>query len=641
MAAATDRITRGNIALGWPQWIASLAERSQAEVPGFSRTQLDRGGSTRSFVLFCSPEGPRPIYSSAGDRSVVFEGNLYNASDLATRLEIPERASDTAFILQRAYERWAEDFISELRGIFSLVLWDEGRDTLIAARDALGIYPLFFARGSQELLVSTSVDALLKHPQVSRRVNRVAIVDYLTDSWPRLQDTFYESVKRVPPGSVMRSRRGSESVSRYWNPKIVEKESDWIEDDDGARFDQLLTQAVDRALEYGPTGIFVSGGLDSVGVAAVAADRTAARGLPTPQALSIAFQNSEADEEERQRAVAQQLGLPQLMVPFEDPSNPKGSLRQALELNLVSSFPVLNIWLPRYNYLAERGKEMGCRAILTGTGGDEWLGLSPYLAGDMLRSLDFVGFYRLWLIIRRSFNQTPLKQAWILFWRFGMRAMLRAATIQQLQRISPDTLAAIRRRKRAKSLPAWLVLDSELEQQVLDRFVTSETITTRDPGIYGLYFAESRLSLDHSLVSWEFEEGFENSRRLGIRYIHPYCDKELIEILWRTAPSLLTRGGRAKGLLRESVSRRFPGLGFETQKKVEVLGFFASIVRKESPGIWKELGGAKALAKLGIIDAAGVDTMLQTMFTSGIRKHVEASKAFFFMNLEYWLRSRI
>ncbi len=640
MAAATDRITRGSIALGWPQWIASLAKRSQAEVAGFSRTQLDRGGSTSSFVLFCSTEGPRPIYGSAGNRAVVFEGNLYNASDLATRLEIPERASDISLILLRAYERWAEDFISELRGVFGLVFWDEGRDTLIAARDALGIYPLFFARGSQELLVSTSVDALLKHPQVSRRVDRASIVDYLTDSWPRLQDTFYESVKRVPPGSMMRSRRGSESVGRYWNPKIVEKESDWIEDDDGARFDQLLTQAVDRSLEYGPTGIFLSGGLDSVGVAAVAADRAAARGLPTPQALSIAFRNSEANEEERQRSVARQLGLPQLMVPYEDPSNAEGSLRPALELNKVSSFPVMNVWLPRYNYLAERGKELGCRAILTGTGGDEWLGLSPYLAGDMLRSLDFGGFYRLWHITRRSFNQSPLKQAWVLAWRFGLRPMLRAATIQRLNRFSPAILASIRRRNLSKSLPPWLTLDSDLARQISDRFVTSETFTTRDPGGYGLYFAESRLSLDHPLVSWEFEEAFENCRRLGIRYIHPYCDKELIEILWRTAPSLLTRGGRAKGLLRESVSRRFPALGFENQKKVEVLGFFASIVRKEGPSIWRELGGAKALAELGIVDSAGVDTTLQTMFTSGIKKHAQASKAFFFMNLEYWLRSR-
>src|SRR5258708_8092060 len=307
MAAATDRIANRSFPLGWPQWIASLAERSPADVPGFFRTKLDEGGSTRSFSLFCSTEGPQPIYASSGERAVVFEGDLYNASDLATRMAIPERAYDTAFVLLRAYERWAQDFISELRGIFGLVFWDRSRDALIAARDAVGMYAVYVGRGSQELVVSTCADALLRHSQVSRRINRAVVVEYLTDSWPRLQDTFYEAVKRVPPGSMMRSQHGSESVNRYWNPKIVEKESDWIEEDDSARFDHLLTAAVDRSLDGGQPGIFLSGGLDSVGGAAVAADLAAARGLPPPQALSIAFLNSEADVQERQRAVARPL----------------------------------------------------------------------------------------------------------------------------------------------------------------------------------------------------------------------------------------------------------------------------------------------------------------------------------------------
>lgn len=641
MAAATDRIAGRSIPLGWPQWIVSLAERSPSEVPGFFRTKLDQGGSTRSFSLFCSNEGPQPIYASSGDRAVVFEGNLYNAFDLATRLEIPERASDTAFVLLRAYERWAQDFISELRGVFGLVFWDRSRDTLIAARDAIGIYPMYFARGSQELVLSTSTEALLKHSQVSRRVDRATVVDYLTDSWPRLQDTFYEAVKRVPPGSMMRSRHGSESVNRYWNPKIVEKESDWLEEDDTARFDQLLTEAVDRSLDGGPTGIFLSGGLDSVGVAAVATDLTAARGLPPLQALSIAFRNSEADEEERQRAVARRLGLPQLVVPYQDLSSAEGSLRPALELNRVSSLPVMNMWLPRYNYLAERGKELGCRTILTGTGGDEWFGVSPYLAGDMLGSLDLVGFNRLRLMMRRSFNQSPFKQAWDLTWRFGLRPVLRAATIQRLQRMSPGALLAIRRRKFRKSLPPWFAMDSDLSKQMADRFATSETFVSRDPGAYGLYSAECRVSLDHPVVSWEFEEAFENSRRLDIRYIHPYCDLKLIELLWRTPPSVLARGGRAKGLLRESVARRFPGLGFETQKKVGVAGFFASIVTREGPGIWKELGGAKALEQLGIVDSARVNARMQQMLALGTKKYSLASKAFAVMNVEYWLQPRI
>jgi asparagine synthase (glutamine-hydrolysing) len=637
MAAATDRIA---VPRGWPRWIVSLAERSPAEVPGFFRAQLDQRSPARSFSLFCSTEGPEPVYASANNHAVVFEGNLYNASDLATRLEIPDRASDVAFILIRAYERWSDDFISQLRGIFGLVFWDRARDTLIAARDALGIYPMYFARGGQELVLSTSADALLKHRQVSRRVNRAAVVDYLTDSWPRLQDTFYEAVKRVPPGSMMRSRHGSESVNRYWNPKIVEKESDWIDQEDAARFDTLLTQSVDRSLDDGQTGIFLSGGLDSVSVAAVAADLTAARGRSPVQALSIAFRNSEADEESRQRAVARQLGLPQLVVPYEDPASSRGSLRPALELSEISTSPVMNTWLPRYNYLAERARELGCRTILTGTGGDEWFGVSPYLAGDMFRSLDFLGVYRLRRMMRRSFTQAPLKQAWELAWRFGLRPLIRAEIVQQLQRMSPAALAAVRRRNFRKSLPPWLAMDSELSRQTSERYAMSETFIGREPGAYGLYFAECKLSLDHPVTSWELEESFENGKRLGMRYAHPYCDLDLANLLWRTAPSVLARGGHAKGLLREAVSRRFPGLGFDTQKKVTVTRLFASIMRREGPSIWSELGGAKALSQLGIVDPDRVNAMMSETLATGTN-HARATKGFVLLNLEYWLRPRI
>lgn len=638
MAAATDRIA---VPRGWPQWIVSVAERSATEVPGFFRAQLDQRGPARSFNLFCSTEGPQPIYACAGNHAVVFEGNLYNASDLATRLEISERASDVAFVLIRAYERWSEDFISELRGVFGLVFWDRGRGVLIAARDALGIYPMYFARGGQELLLSTSADALLKHSQISRRLNRAAVVDYLTDSWPRLQDTFYEAVRRVPPGSMMRSQHGSESVIRFWNPRAVENDSDWVDEDEAARFDQMLSAAVNRALDDGHAGIFLSGGLDSVGVAAIAADLTAARGLPPPQALSIAFRNSEADEEDRQRAVARQLGLPQLIVPYQDPSSGEGSLRPVFELNRVCSFPLMNPWLPRYNYLAERAKELGCRTILTGTGGDEWFGVSPYLAGDLVRSLDLPALNRLRLITRRSFKQSPLKQAWQIAWRFGLRPMIRAEVVQILQGMIPDALAAVRRRHFHKSLPSWLTMDSELSRQTSDRFATSETFIGREPGKYGLYFAESRLTLNHPVTAWEFEEMFENCRRLNIRYIHPYYDLDFVELLWHTAPSVLTHGGYSKGMLRQSVARRFPGLGFETQKKVEVISFFSSIVTREGASIWKELGGAKALGQLGLVDDDRINAVFPEMLASGTKKPAHASKAFALMNLEYWLRPRI
>lgn len=575
----------------------------------------------------------------ADGRAVVLEGTLHNAAALAARLEFEDFAGDDAALVLRAYERLGADFLAALRGIFALVLWDAPRDTLLVARDQTGMHPCFYATAGAHFLVSSSAETLLRHPGVSPEVNRAALFDYIVDSWPSLRETFYARVNRVPPGSVLRWRGTDEAIYRYWDPRPVRSDSDWNDESQAHHFEELLEAAVARYVERSPAGIFLSGGLDSVSVAAFAADLARQQGKPAPWALSMAFRNSEANEEERQRAVAQQLGLPQEFLGFQD--SPTGFLRPTLELSGQMEFPLLNMWLARYSQLAEIGRQHGCRIVLTGTGGDEWLGITPMLAADLIRSGDFAGLYRLWSITQRSFERTPLNQVWILGWRCGLRAILRDVTISGLERLSPAALAAIRRRRLFAAMPAWLMPDDALRKQVGDRIEHNETSRTQDPGPFGIYFSEARLALDHPIISWELEETFENGRRMGMRFLHPYWDPDLIEMLWRMPPSLLARGGRMKGLVREVVARRFPDLGFERQKKVEVKGLFFSILAKEAPAMWREMGGAKALSALGLAEHSRLDSEFFAALSAGSGSYQRACRLFDIMNMETWLRKRL
>jgi hypothetical protein len=87
-----------------------------------------------------------------------------------------------------------------------------------------------------------------------------------------------------------------------------------------------------------------------------------------------------------------------------------------------------------------------------------------------------------------------------------------------------------------------------------------------------------RSGLGHPLVAMELEELFEQSRRLGVRVLQPFWDAALVEFLYRTPPAMLNQTGRSKGLVRDTVARRFPRLGFETQLKVTATRFGRSVI---------------------------------------------------------------
>jgi asparagine synthetase B (glutamine-hydrolysing) len=638
MAASAASMQASPKDQGWPRWVASLADGAAADVPGHRRIALGRSDAPRRLNLFCELGQSEPRVAASANCALVFEGFLYNGAELAEELAIAGRLTDDASILLEAYRRWGEEFLDRLRGIFALLLWDGDRDIFLCVRDALGNHPLFFGKGSRELVVSTSLDAVVRHPAISPELNRPAIANYFMDSFPKLGETFYADIERIPPGCALRACRGAQAVYRYWDPHRRKLASGWITEDETGLFDDLLSRAVERFFDFGPLGIYLSGGLDSVSIAAIATDLSSRRGVPPPHALSLIFP-TEANEESVQKAVGTQLGLAQDLVPFRAASGDRGVLAPVLELSARMSQPLQNYYLGVYNCLAGLGKRRGCRAILTGNGGDEWLGVSPLLAADLLRDLDFRGLYTLWHQTQRSFRPRPFRHiAPRLIWNFGLRTLLRDRALRTLDKLSPSALRALRRRRLRRLVQPWQRIDSELWREVSRRAEAVETDRTREPAEYGAYIAESRRGLDHPLVSWDLEEVFENGKQLGVRFLQPYMDAELVEMLYRTPPALLNRGGLTKGLVRETVAKRFPGLGFDRQRKIDLIKFFPSIMRTEGPAAWRSMGGAKTLVAMGLADRERINSWVQTVFRSD--DHPVAFRLWLMMTMESWLRER-
>lgn len=627
--------TRPAFASGW--WVASFgSEGTSGDAKEFGA--LARGADGRTLGLAGDPADCRPAHAETNSCAVIFDGVLYNRAELLAAVGSVASAANDALLILRAYERWGEEVFHKTKGAFALIIWDSARRTLLCARDPIGTCPLFYAVRDHELLLSVSAEALVKHARVPTAVNRAVIAEHFCQRWLDAEETWLANVKRVLPGHVLRVAE-SQQTYRYWDPAPPGTEVDWVREEELGHFDDLFDQAVTRFLELGRAGIFLSGGLDSVSVAAVAADVCRRRHAQPLLALSLAFPHPDANEEVIQCQVARTLGLEHLLVPLSDTYGADGLLNAGLALSSQSPMPTLSLWRPGYHYLASEARRRGCQVILTGAGGDEWLAVGPSYAADLLRTFNLAGLYRLTRNLLSSYQVPPHRALRTILWTYGARPIIGSGLRPLLRRTAPDLLRWHRRQRLTQSEPIWIAPDPALRRELnqrVERYVERQ-MHESDPSSY--YLSEVREGLYHPLVAIELEEAFETGRCLGLRKCAPFEDSDMVDFLFRTPPEFLNRGGRSKGLVRESLIRRFPQLGFERLRKVTGAKFYRSVILGEAWGAWQGLGGIRSLAELGIIDGPALRSNVQAII-SGARPDRDAWFIWHALNFEAWARPR-
>ena len=205
---------------------------------------------------------------------IVFNGEIYNFPALRQQLidkghQFRSR-SDTE-VLVHGYEQWGIDFVEKLNGIFAFALWDVKRQLLHLVRDRYGVKPLYFSRQGRRLIFASEIKSILCDPLVQRRIDPQALLSYVKFRYCPEPLTLFEQIEKVPPGHYITF--GSESVSahRFYrqvfsSPPLDGSESKWAE-----QLRQLLFQTVERQMISDvPVGLFLSGGVDSGGLLAIA-----------------------------------------------------------------------------------------------------------------------------------------------------------------------------------------------------------------------------------------------------------------------------------------------------------------------------------------------------------------------------------
>ena len=251
--------------------------------------------------------GQQPMLSVSGTNALVFNGEIYNYRELRLELERSgatfRTQSDTEVILQ-LYERYGDRLVDHLRGMFAFALWDGARDRMVFARDRIGKKPLYHAMLNGSLYFSSSLSSL-RAAMPSRPALDVTAVDaFMTLGYIPAPRTVYAGVKKLEAGTVMVVERGEISVRSFWHladePMFAGTFDEAVD-----ALDELLGTAVDIRLRSDvPLGVFLSGGIDSSLVTAVAARRSPT----TLRTFTIAFDDAAFDESGYAARVAEHLG---------------------------------------------------------------------------------------------------------------------------------------------------------------------------------------------------------------------------------------------------------------------------------------------------------------------------------------------
>ena len=616
-----------------PQWYAlvnresqdALADRSAAHQKG-NRLTVYQGTSWQKMLCF----GPDDLDTA------FFEGYLFDREPLISRLDLPDTA-DYVQIVAQAYLRWGVDMFEHLDGAYLAAIWDEEKQRFVIGHDGLSKHPVYYTISNEGFWFASNILALAHSGAVEPVLNRLSLARRLVLQHPLAGQTFFANIRRLLPGSFLTyCPDGSTSEHRYWQPIPEEWESYYSEEQVLGEYREVLQSAVDRTMVVGGDGILLSGGVDSISVAILATKYTSERNLPPVSAcvgtLPPGF--SSTSESELQGPVAHALGMPFEPSDATQWLNGESMLWRSLAETTQLPGPTHIYWTGAYMGFYRLLRANGHRMLLSGSGGDEWLGVHEAIAADYVRKLSIGRLNRLIRMRQRQDLISRSRAAERILWHAGIKRHLASYRALILPTRTENNL---RSRIRAQ-IPPWLILDNslrdELVSSIYDSYTHPVTKEGRKPGSY--YWHALRSSFQNPWMTYEMERRFQVSGCVGIRLSSPFHDRQVIDFFRRVDPQTLLYAHRSKGLLRNLAAENLPGLGLERQAKTygNLDAAFTTVSLKQQLEPVGRLAGSKRVDGAGLVDGQIYESAL---FDSAGNSVTEMVTLFAVMSTESWL----
>ena len=371
---------------------------------------------------------------------IVADARIDDRSSLAAKLGIAPLptppftpathvVTDVELIL-RAYLQWGGDCVRHLLGDFGFVIWDAGRQQLLAARDHFGVKPIYYSKIGNCFLISNTLNCLRQHPQVSNRLNEAAIGDFLLfDTNYNLETTVFSDIQRLPAAHTLAiSPASGLQTQRYWTLTAPEQIRYRQPQEYLDRFQDEIGTAVGDRLRSQRVASFLSGGLDSTTIAATALSVAARRSQQLDlKAFTTVYDRLMPDRERHySRLAADALGLSIDYLVADDYELYRDQQDPAFPMPEPENNPLQRLHWDRLQRVATHS-----RVVLCGQGGDE--ALLPMTVLEMCQTMPLAD-------VLLDTLQTYFRHGMRPSWGSGLLAFLRRAPAAERNQY-PDWLA--------------------------------------------------------------------------------------------------------------------------------------------------------------------------------------------------------
>ncbi len=547
--------------------------------------------------------GAQPLAVDGGRHQIIYNGELYNYVELRRELESRGHAfstsSDTEVLLRQLVVDGVQG-LQRFNGMFAFAWWDRDIRVLTLARDRIGIKPLYYAVVGGELIFGSELKALLRHPAIGRRISPLSVSKYLTFGYIPAPHTIFEGVHKLEPGHWLQFSEQGLRKGCYWDlPMEDNPVSPGNLDELSEELRAILGDAVAKHLRSDvPVGVFLSGGIDSSALVALAAGKVPGK-LHT---FSVGFEEASYDESPYARMVAERYGTEHHHEVLS--SQRAVSMLPGVMGILDEPFGDASI-LP--TYLLSQFTARHVKVVLGGDGGDElFAGYPSFQAHVAMEKLSVLPVT--WrLALTRLARYLPVSHRYASM-DFLLQQFFKGAGISPEIRFFLWMGAYGNELKRSVLAPA--LQDSLVRQNPFEDVINYVRQSGLNSDFQRILYLCMKLYLQDGILTKVDRASMANSLEVRV----PMLDYQFVEFACRLPSVFKLKGMTTKYILKRAMRDLLPPAIIKRRKAGFMIPL-ASWLAKDLRPMVEDYCSTEAIARDGFFDPAGVRRMLDEHFT--------------------------